>query len=205
MALFLSAFMAVVVPLQGCSAAWIATMDNILAASAPALIDILTIIYIAENKPIDATLVNKINADAANVKVLAEDFAAASAAAAPTACAQLQAGIQVYSADQMQVMALAQVIDPTSPAAIKITALSTAITGTIVLILALIPQCQQAATMKASFEGKAVPVPLKRFVADYNKILVVKTGSPAIDFYTARHKVHVHSKLRRVLELGFSY
>lgn len=188
------------IPMQGCSTAWVTTFDNILIASAPALIDILNIIAIAQGKPMDSTLVAKITADTATLKATAADFAAASASAAPTACAQLQAAIQVYATDEAQVVALISSLDPATQS--KVAALSALVAGTVTAILAVIPSCQQAATMKASFEKTAVPLPLKTFVDSYNTVLVAPTGNAKVDAFTKAHKIHVHSKLVRVLTFG---
>jgi hypothetical protein len=179
--------------IAGCSIAWVTTLDDILAAAAPALINILNIIAIAKGEPLNTATTAKINADAANIKVLASDFASAQTAAAPTVCAQLQAAIQVYSNDINQVLTLAQVSDPATQE--KIQVLSGLVTGTVVGILAVIPNCQQAVTMRASMESKSVPLPLKSFINSYNSTLVVPTGIVAVDSYTKKHKIHGHRLL----------
>jgi|SRR5579871_3320979 len=186
----------------GCSTAWVSTLDNILVAAAPALINILNIIAIAKGIPPNLALEGKINADAATIKTLAADFAAASSSAAPNACSQLQAAISTYASDQAQVMSLAQVSDPATQT--KIETLSALVGGTVTAVLAVIPACQQAATMKASLEAKAVPLPLKTFVKSYNETLAVKTGNPAVDSYTKNHAIHVHGKVLRTLTFGFA-
>jgi hypothetical protein len=66
-----------------CSTAWVSTLDSILVAAAPALIDILQIAAVANGQPINTNLEAKINADATVIKTLAADFAEASSAAAP--------------------------------------------------------------------------------------------------------------------------
>lgn len=180
---------------SGCtSAQWVSTLDTILAQAAPALINVYSIIQIAENKPIDATFVAKINQDAATVKSLSADFAAASAAAAPTACAQLEAAISVYSQDQAEVMALLQVANAAVQS--KVGALVLLISGVVAEVLALIPACKTSAG-RAALEAQGVPLPLKQFVQSYNNILVVPTGNAAVDAYTRGHKLHQHNKFVR--------
>lgn len=204
---FSKAALAVVLSLTmlttACSTTWLTTMDNILVAAAPALINILNIIALAKGQPVNLALANKITADATTVKTLAADFATASGSAAPTACAQLQSAIATYSADQTQVMALANVSDSATQA--KIEVLSSLVAGTVTAVLAVIPSCTQAATMRASLETKAVPLPIKSFIKSYNTNLVVPTGDPAVDSYTSKHKVHVHGKLVRGLTFGMAY
>lgn len=187
--------------LSGCSTAWVTTFDNILVAAAPALVNILNIVAIAEGKPVDAALVTKVNADAANLKTLASDFANASAAAAPGACSQLQAAINTYSADEAAVLQIAQVSNPATQQ--KVATLSALVAGTVSAILAVIPSCSAPpAALKAEFAGKGVPLPLSSFVSSYNSVLVQKTGDANVDAYTAKHKIHVHSKFMRVITIG---
>ena len=205
LALVLSlALIIVTVPMGGCSfsPAWLTTIDSVLTAGAPALINILNIISIAKGQPLNTTLAAKITFDAAQIKTLGAAFESASAAAAPIACAQLQAAISVYSADQAQIFAMTPGVDPATQ--VKIQSLSALISGTVTLILSLIPSCQAAATMRDSLAKTAVPVPLRQFVSSYNSLLVVKTGNAAVDLYTAKHKVHVHSKMVRVLSFGYA-
>lgn len=188
---------------SGCSATWVSTLDNILVAAAPALINILNIVAIAKGAVPNAALAAKINSDSAAIKTLANDFATASATASPIACAQLQTAINTYSEDQATVMSLVQISDPATLA--KVQTLSALVSGTVTALLAAIPNCTQAAAMRASLAKSAVPLPLRSFVTSYNANLVVKTGNPAVDEYTASHKIHVHSGLVRVLTLGRAY
>lgn len=194
----------VTLPIAGCSTTWVTTVEDILVAAAPALINILNIIAIAKGVPVNLALENKITTDAATVKTLAADFAAASSAAAPTVCAQLQAGISTYAADETQVMSLASVSDPATQT--KIETLSALVAGTVTGILAVIPACSAVtpASMKA-LQATSVPVPLKTFVSSYNATLTVPTGNPAVDAFTRSHKVHVHGKFVRMISLGHAY
>jgi hypothetical protein len=54
----------------GCSTAWVTILDSILAAAAPALINILQIVAMANGQPVNSNLTAKINADAAVIKTL---------------------------------------------------------------------------------------------------------------------------------------
>lgn len=179
----------------GCSTAWVSTLDAILAAAAPALVDILQIIAISKGTPLNEQLASKINADAAAVKSLAADFSTASAAAGPGICVQLNIALNTYSADQQQVLALAQVSDPATQT--KITLLSNLVVGTVAAITAVIPACQ-ATTAKLA----EPPLKLKTFVNDYNAILTAKTGNPTLDAATKKLKLHNHSKFVRYATAG---
>src|ERR1700687_1781781 len=94
-----------------CSTAWVSTLDSILAAAAPALINILQIVAVANGQPVNSNLAAKINADATVIRTLAADFAKASSGSAPGVCQQLQAAVSAYQADQQLVLEVAQVSD----------------------------------------------------------------------------------------------
>jgi hypothetical protein len=193
--LYLATILSASILLTSCSAAWVSTLDSILAAAAPALINILQIVAIAESKPFHAELATKINSDAATIKQLAGDFANASAASAPGVCQQLNLAVGVYAQDQQAVLALAQVSDPATEQ--KITVLAGLVTSTIGAITAVLPQCQNPA-------GKLAEPPLnvRKFVANYNAVLTAKTGNAAVDGLTPKLKIHEHGKFVRYATLG---
>jgi hypothetical protein len=180
-----------------CSTAWVSTLDSILAAAAPALINILQIVAVANGKPMDSNLAAKINADATVIKTLAGDFAKASSGSAPGVCQQLQAAVSAYQADQALVLQVAQVSDSNTQT--KITLLANLVAGTVEAITAVIPSCQ--ANVQASFKALP-PYSVSTFVDHYNSILVAPTGNAAVDAASPALKIHRHSKLVRVLTFG---
>jgi hypothetical protein len=182
----------------GCSTAWVATLDSILAAAAPALINILQIVALAQGQPINGSLVAKINTDTTAIKTLAADFAKASSGSAPGICQQLQAGVNAYEADQQLVLQVAQVSDPMTQT--KIAMLAELVAGTVSAITAAIPSCQSAAAFRNL--KAAPPYSVSTFVADYNRILATATGNPAVDAATPKLKLHGHSKLVRIATMG---
>jgi len=181
-----------------CSPAWVATVDSILAAAAPALIDILQIVAVAGGRPVNAAQVSKINDDAAAIKTLASDFTKASASAAPGVCAQLQAGIATYQSDEQLVLSTAQVSDSKTQA--KVTLLSNLVAGTVDAIFAVIPSCR--AGQAAAFRSEPA-VSLQNFVPSYNAILTAKTGNAEVDALTETLKLHRHSRVARALTFGW--
>ena len=181
-----------------CSTAWVSTLDSILAAAAPALINILQIVAVANGHPVNANLAAKISADATIIKTLAGDFAKASSGSAPGVCQQLQAAVGVYQADQQLVLQIAQVGDSNTQT--KITLLAGLVAGTVNAIIAVIPSCQNAAVarnMKA-----APPYSVSTFADHYNSILLAPTGNAAVDAATPKLKLHQHSKLVRAVTFG---
>lgn len=179
----------------GCSNSWLAELDSILAAAAPALVNILQIAAIANGEPVSQSLVSKVNADATVIKTLASDFASASASAAPGFCQQLQAEISVYQTDQQLVLQAAQVKDNATQS--KIALLSSLVAGTVSAITAVIPACGNAAMNSATPAHSA-----SGFTSEYNAILLAKTGNTAVDAVTPNLKLHKHSRFMRTITLG---
>ncbi len=180
-----------------CSTAWVSTLDSILAAAAPALINILQIAAVANGQPMNSNLAAKINADATVIKTLAGDFANASSGAAPGVCQQLQGAVDTYQADQALVLQVAQVSDANTET--KITLLANLIAGTVQAITAVIPSCQ--ANVQASFKALP-PYGVSSFADHYNSILVARTGNAAVDAATPTLKLHRHSKFVRAVTFG---
>jgi hypothetical protein len=181
-----------------CSTAWVSTLDSILAAAAPALINILQIVAVANGRPMNSNLAVKINGDATVIKTLASDFAKASSQSAPGVCQQLQAAIGAYKADQQLVLQAAQVSDPNTQT--KITLLSNLVAGTVEAITAVIPSCQNSEA-RQSFKTTP-PYSVSSFTDHYNSVLTAATGNGAVDAATPKLKLHQHSKLARTITLG---
>ncbi len=178
-----------------CSTAWVSTVDSILAAAAPALINILEIVSAANGQPLNASLAAKINSDAAVIKSLALDLSTASFAAGPGVCSHLQAAVSAYQADQALVLQVAQVSDPNTQT--KITLLADLVSGTVVAIESVIPSCQSASLARSL--RSAPPYSLKTFVNRYNDVLVTPTGNSAVDLITQKLKLHRRSVFARAV------
>ncbi len=192
----LAVVLCLVVFCTACSTAWVSTVDAILAAAAPALINILQIVAVANGQAVNTTLEAKINADAAAIKTLAADFAQASTGAAPTVCGQLNAAIGEYQSDQTLVLQVAQVKDQNTQT--KITLLAGLVASTVQAITAVIPACQANSNLFRALP----PYNVATFVDHYNGILVAPTGNQAVDAATRKLRLHRHSKMARVLTLG---
>ena len=181
-----------------CSATWVTTLDSILAAAAPALINILQIVAVANGQPVNSNLAGRINADTTVIETLAADFAKVSSASAPAVCQQLQAAVSAYQADQQLVLQAAQVNDPNTQT--KIALLADLVAGTVNAIMAVIPSCQNAAAFRST--TAAPPYSVAIFTDHYNGILVAQTGNAAVDAVTPKLKLHRHSKLVRAVTFG---
>lgn len=183
---------------SGCSTAWVSTLDSILAAAAPALINILQIVAVANGQPVNSNLTAKINADAAAIKTLAADFAKASSGSASGVCQELQAAVSTYQADQQLVLQVAQVSDSNTQT--KIALLTDLVAGTVDAITAVIPSCQNGASSQG-FKATP-PYSVSTFADQYNRILAIPTGNAAVDMVTPRLKLHRHSRLVRIVTFG---
>src|SRR5258708_218358 len=181
-----------------CSTGWVSTLDSILAAAAPALINILQTVAVANGQPVNANLAAKITADATIIKTLAGDFAKTSSGSAPGVCRQLQAAVSVYQADQQLVLQVAQVGDSNTQT--KITLLADLVAGTVNAIMAVIPSCQNAAVTRSMTVAPSYSV--STFADHYNSALLAPTGNAAVDAATSNLKLHQHSKLVRAVTFG---
>jgi len=188
----------------GCSVAWVSTLDSILAAAAPALIDILQISALSQGKPFNSQIAAKVNADAAALKSTAADFASASNAAQPGACSQLQAALTTYEQDLPLVLSVAKVSNPNTQG--KIETLSALIVGVFGSIEPLIPGCNPPAisAMRAQVKVSTPPMNVKDFVTTYNAVLVSQTGETKVDEATPKMKLHYHSGFVRFITLGIA-
>src|SRR5580658_10901658 len=147
-----------------CSTAWVSTLDSILAAAAPALVNILQIVAVANGQPVNAALAAKVTSDASDIKTLASDFATASSESAPGICQTLQSAVSVYQADQQLVLQVAQVSDSNTQT--KITLLADLVAGTVNAITAVIPSCQNATAVRRM--KTTPPYNMSGFAAHYN-------------------------------------
>jgi hypothetical protein len=181
----------------GCSTAWVSSLDSILASAAPALINILQIVAVANGQPLNAGLSAKINVDAKAIETLAGDFAKSSSGSAQGVCQQLQAAVGVYQADQQLVLQAAQVSNVNTQS--KIVLLADLVAGTLNALTAVIPACQNATLAQMQAE---TTYSVTGFTAHYNGILLDKTGNEAVDALTPRLKLRQHSKLVQVLTFG---
>jgi len=180
--------------LHGCSLTWVGTLDNLVAVAGPALINVLNIVAIAQNKPVNTVLEAKITADFANLKILAADFQKANTTTAPTACQELRAGLAVINDDSAVILSIVQSSGNSNAAII----LSSAV-AIVTAIVGLIPSCAAPAQVKAEIPAKVAAINVKALVKSYNAVLTKPTGVAAVDSYTSKHKLPEHGMLVHIL------
>lgn len=181
---------------------WLTELDSILAAAAPALINILQIAALAEGKTVDAALETKINGDAALLKTELANYNSAVASAQPSICPQVQAALNTYEADLPAVLAAAQVSNQNT--ASKIESLSALIVGVFGTIEPLIPGCQLPVNAAAKSRFRSQPTDLKTFKSSYNGVLTSPVGIPAVDAATPKMRLPEHSRAMRYLTFGIA-
>ncbi len=169
--------------------------DAVLNQIGPAITAIIDIIAIVRGTPANLNIASKVSADVAGIEKLQTDLAKATSTSAPGIKADINAGFTVLTADLSTVYAMADVKDPNTQA--KISALIALCDSAVQIAEAAIP------SSAVLVSAKTVPnLTASDLVASWNKILIAKTGNKAVDSYTSKHELHLHSKLVRVITLG---
>jgi hypothetical protein len=184
--------------LQGCSLAWVGTLDRILAAAAPALNNVLTIVALASNKPVNQVLEDKITADAASLKKLATDFANASGTT-PTTCQEVQAAAQILNDDAATVLSIVQSV---GPAGGNLPAIFAAADAFVVVLVGLIPSCASPAALKSGIPAKVAKIDVGAMVRNYNAAVTKPSGNAAVDSWAKQCKLPEHGRFVHILTLG---
>jgi hypothetical protein len=186
---------------SGCSVpSWVGQVGTIVSALAPAVINVLNIISIAEGKPANTALAAKITTDAADLKAVATDFANASAASAPATCQQVQAAVGVLSKDFSDVLEIVNVDSSSSKSlALQLFGLAD---SAFLTVTALIPSCQNPVALKASLAKASPAISANQFIGQYNTALTQPTSNVSVNAYAKAHKIHAHNKFIRVLSFG---
>ena len=180
----------------GCN--W-AAFDNYVMLGAQALVDILNIVAVAQHQSPNQSLIEKVNADAALVKKLGDDFYNASAANKADVEDQLNAALSTLAQDEQDVFAVAHVVNPQSQA--YISSLVSLATSFIMTAEAMLPP-QQQAKMRVQFQKSSSPLSVSDFVSSWNKAVTVKSGDPAIDSVSRRFKLHNHGTFTKIVSFG---
>ena len=191
----LSAFLALMLAFTtvftgGCTQA---EFQAVLNEVGPAVSTILQIVALIKGTPANTSIVTKVDADVAALNKLYTDFQAAEVANQGNIRNEINAGFATLQSDLSSVFAIAQVSDVNTQA--KITAL-------VGLILSAVEIAEAAIPGSAVAASKPVGLDANSLVDSYNKVLVAKTGNAAVDAFTAKHKIHNHSKFVRVVTLG---
>lgn len=192
----LALILALTMALTACTASWLSDFEKYVTLAAPAIIDIIEIIAIAQGVQANAGTMAKINADAAALEKLASDYSAASASAQPGIVPQIQAAFNTLQQDASTIFQVAQVNDPAKQALIQ--SLIVLVQNTFTQIASMIPQAKTGKVMAKQL------LPADQFVSRYNALVSAGThGSDAkFDKEVSNKKLHIHSKVVRLATFG---
>ncbi|MGH9727504.1 MAG: hypothetical protein ACRD4V_02795 [Candidatus Acidiferrales bacterium] len=182
------------VGLTGCNAS---QFETVLNEVGPAIGTILQIIAIVKGGAANLSLSSKVGADVAGIEKLYADFEAANSASKGAIKAEINAGFTTLNADLGTVFAIAQVSDKNTQA--KITALIGLVQSAIAIAEAAMPSSSPSAAVVTPLSLDA-----NSLVSSFNKILVAKTGNPAVDRATPHMKLHIHGGFVRMASMGFA-
>lgn len=173
----------------------VSQFDAVLNEIGPAITTILEIVAIIKGVPANTSLPAKVAADVTAIENLDNSLNSALASAQPGIEGDIHAGFSVLNADLNSVFTLAQVSDPSTQA--KITALVSLAQTAVGIAEAAIPNPASKFTASAPQHMTA-----SYMIKTWNRILVTKTGNPAVDTYTKKHKLHNHTWIVRTASFG---
>ncbi|MGH9710156.1 MAG: hypothetical protein ACRD37_06390, partial [Candidatus Acidiferrales bacterium] len=192
--LFLCALL-VFVPAAGLTGCNASQFETVLNEVGPAIGTILQIIALVKGTPANMGLASKVGADTAALEKLYADFESANAGSKGSIKSEINATFSTLNADLSTVFALAQVSDKNTQ--VKITALIGLVQSAVAIAEAAIPSPTPKAIAPITLNASSL-------ISSFNKVLVAKTGNPAVDKATPKMKLHIHSKLVRLASLGFA-
>lgn len=144
----LALILAVTMFATSCSTSWLTTFDNYVAIAAPAVVQIITAVDVAEGIPVDQAVLAKVTQDAAALRALGQSIVTATGTNIPTACAAFNEGVATFAADIPTLEQLGGIKDPTRLA--EISAGIALAQGLILSIEQPIAACQAAPTPAAA-------------------------------------------------------
>ena len=178
---------------SGCS---VSQFEAVLNQVGPAVETVLEIVALVKGTQQNSAIVPKIEADTSALEKLYTDFQASATANKGSIEAEINAAFVTLNSDLGTVFAVAQVSDQNTQA--KITALVGLIQSAVKIAEAAIPSPAPAAV-------KPLELNAGQLVDSYNKILVAKTGNPAVDKLTPKLKLRMHGKFVRFVSLGLAH
>lgn len=168
---------------------------TVLNEVAPAVQTIIEIVALVKGTPASTSISTKIGADTAALEKLYSDFQKAQPADKSSVEGEINAAFLTLQADLSAVFAVAQVSDANTQA--KVSALISLIQTAVNIAEAAIPSNKVSVSADKMTAGDLVD--------SYNKVLVAKTGNKAVDQFTPKHQIHIHSSVVRHLSLGFAH
>jgi hypothetical protein len=216
--------------LAGCSTAWIAEAEQIVAALIPAAANLVALVAALQGTTVTAADLQTIQnagtqagADLQLIQSLINAYQQADAAARPGILNQIQSAINAVQSNLQGLLPALHIKDAATQT--KITAVVGIVLSEVESLAAVVPViqgagagsqtysmvgsrivspifAQQARKNGASSFVKA-PLTAREFVESYNATMTAKTGNAGLDRTTARLKIHEHGKLARWATAGW--
>ncbi|MGO9086553.1 MAG: hypothetical protein ACLQBK_15095 [Candidatus Sulfotelmatobacter sp.] len=191
--------------LTGCSTAWIAEGEEIVAALIPAAANLLALVAALQGKTVSAADLQTIQSAGTQagaglqlVQSLITAYQKADAAAKPGILNQIQSAIGAVQANVEGLLPALHIKDTATQT--KITALVGILLAEVQSLAAIVPLVSGGPTLAAKDAariGHRAPLTAREFVASYNATLTAKTGNADLDRVAAGFEVHEHGKAAR--------
>lgn len=159
----LSVVLAASVILTACSTSWMTEALNILKVAAPAAVNVLTLISVFADRPVNLEETAKLKTDFANAEGFLTDLQTASASATPGVEGQLNAALSTILGDLSNIFSTAQISDSKKQA--EITAAVSLIVSEISAVESFIPQAGPKTAKQV------IPLDSKHFKKAFNGII----------------------------------
>lgn len=208
----LALVLSVTIMLAGCSTAWIAQAEQIVAALIPAAANIVALVAALQGKNVSASDLRTIQnagsqagADLQLVQSLITAYQKADEAAKPGILSQIQAALGAVKAELQGLLPALHIQDAATQA--KVTAAVGIVLAEVQSLAAIVPLVSApsptvAAQSAARIGRPQIPLTASEFVSSFNSTLTAKTGNADLDRATAGLQIHVHGKAARWATAG---
>ena len=202
----------------GCSTAWIAEAEQIVAAMIPAAANLIALVAALEGKGVSAGDLQMVQnagsqagADLQLIQSLIAAYQKADAAAQPGILNEIESAIGAAQGNLQGLLPALHIKDAATQA--KVTAVVGILLSEVQSLAAVVPVAQRdektamkipalAARSAASTGHPRVPLSAREFVRSYNATLTAKTGNAELDRVTSGLEIHLHGRVERVVTAG---
>jgi hypothetical protein len=208
----LAVVLCMTITLAGCSTAWIAEAEQVVAVLIPAATNIVTLVAVLQGKNVSAGDLKTIQAAGAQagadlqlIQSLIAAYQTADATAKPGILNQIQTAIGAVQANLQGLLPALHIEDTATQT--KITAVVGIVLAEVEALAAIVPLVSSNASpammaRAAAQTKKQAPLTADEFVKSYNATLTAKTGNSDLDRATAGLQIHVHGKVARWATVG---
>jgi hypothetical protein len=205
------------ITLSGCSTAWIAQAEQIVAALIPAASNIMALIAALQGANVTAQDLQAVQkagtqatADLQLIQSLIAEYQKADAQAQPGILNQIQTAIGTAESNLSAILPALHIKDAATQA--KVSAVIGVVLSEVQSLAAVVPLVNpakssfSAPTLAAQNTARAgypqAPLTASEFVNSYNATMTAKTGKADVDLATSGLRIHVHGKLARWATAG---